>query len=33
MRSWESEPRLTFLGGRTDSQDRMDHIPNLVEQG
>jgi len=24
MRSWESEPRPSHIGGRADSQDRMD---------
>ena len=26
MRPWESEPRQESLGGRTDSQDRMDRF-------
>ena len=29
MRSWESEPRPIFLGGRADSQDRMDQVGKL----
>jgi len=32
MRSWESEPRRTFAGGRADFQDRMDRKEVCYEE-
>ena len=33
MRPWESEPDPTMLGGRADSQDRMDQVMTMPWAG